>query len=160
MSGSDDLDKGDLPRIVVGGDSIVVLDDSDNDWVERDVEDGERGFDDDELGEDLDDLKVEDVERFLDEGVYQELSVGGLEEDVGGFVEKRDLGEFYDEGGKGVYDARVYEEGSIEYSVEAKVGFVDFDERGKKSTLEMMGFEDVEMRKKREKEELERLGGY
>lgn len=153
------MDEGDLPRIVVEDDSIIV---EDGDWVARDVADGDESSDDDEEKEKeaLEDLAVSygAAEAVLHltlrslgskyprrEGKdLVEEALRGVEDFSEGVSGK--TGDVYDAGENFGYD----EVGNVEYDVSS--GMIEErpeDVWGKRSGLEIAGFRDEEVERKR-----------
>ncbi len=157
----DILKEGDLPKIVVDEESIVILDD--NDWVEKnepDVVDDEeyevdkelaiRGIDDRVLTEILEEIVGGD-----ESGVRNQVSGAGK---VGDYVseEKKvglSVGELYDSGGEeyvagaGEYEVVEVRESVIDVGVAEET--LEEVRRGGRSTLEIAGFRDKEAEKRR-----------
>ena len=153
--GVDDVVFGDLdlPRIVVTEDNILVFEE--NDWVEKYTEGVKREE------EEEDDSVVDDL-VLMEKGFSNVLEniVGRVNdnvlEDVGSgdfYKAEKDVDEFYDGEVHGSGSKEGVDEGHdvlTEQSVQS--GFVDIDEVGrrKRSMLEVSGFEDIEVERKRE----------
>ncbi len=128
---------------------------------EMNFEDFDVGFDKDydseELEEDLVDfLSLDFIMNSLDLEDAKDFDVGDLEQGVGGMsFEKKDNGVFYkifDNLGE-LYTSEVYE-GSVDEEISSKhEDFSDFNElnRDGRSMLEIAGFRDFDMEKKRER---------
>ncbi len=156
---------GDLPRIVVEDDRIVV---EEGDWVKRDVviEEGSEDLSDG----DIEKFLKEDV-AFFPEGFVRDVESEDLEELVGGedvetekkggvlYDANEDFqelyeGEAYDSGGEiENYEAGV-SSGEVVSSMRDDSGEFESEEnirRGGRSMLEIAGFRDEEAEKKRKR---------
>jgi hypothetical protein len=144
-----DRDISDLPKIIVEGDKIIVLD---NPWEESNVDE-----------EDESEVEVEVGDLVLTEdGLNQVLEdiVGGEDSfekessdsnDVSYEIEKRDIGGLYDSDGG--YDSGA---GKIDYDMDRedldiKASFEAEDARKDRSILEQMGFRDKDAEERRER---------
>lgn len=160
---SDGEDSGDLPRIVVEDDKILVFEE--NYWAERNVLKALGETEEEEKGVEEDLSLVEGSEESSEE-VLNEV----LEEILGGSVKIEDgessafvAGDFYkvSKGGQEFYESEFYDAGVYDESSgdDYEISVEDFDVknsatvadelRGGRSALEIAGFKDSEAEKRR-----------
>lgn len=154
-------DESDLPRIVVEGDSIIVLEE--NDWVGRDV----KGEEESEEEEDLDKegKKGLDIENLV---LHEDGLKGVLEEAVGGLglESKEGMEGLYNASGRELYDNEHYnvkEEANPEADIRIMpaVNVDELEQIKNRTRMESAGFKDFEAEKRRKEREAERdVYGY